>query len=346
MRGGDQKAEGKPLKPPASAGWDCLYRRLPTELSAKAAAAAIRENPENGIRVENGSPHSAKGDAMEPIPLGAVDEKGVFSTGRKWMPGRTIRIGFLEGDPVVQQRVAQCAMEWTRYANIKFQFVPPGEPAEVRIAFQPGGSYSLLGTDALSVPQGQLTMNFGWLNPGSDEPTLTSVVLHEFGHMLGLIHEHMHPGGQIKWNYPVALAYYQRTQGWDEAMVKAQVFDVYYNSDADATQFVDTASIMMYPIPEGLANIVVGWNTQLSPTDIEFIGATIIHPLASSRRSSESAARRFSERCGVTKPPRTGFGCGRGGSIWSRCATSRWKFWWPTDRGRWPQANRSGRREA
>src|SRR5208337_1369205 len=231
-RGQDQKAEGKPLKPPASAGWDCLYRRLPTELAARAAAAAIRENPENGIRVENGRPHSTKGDALEPIPLGAVDEKGVVSTGRKWMPGRTIIIGFLEGDPVVQQGVAQCAMEWTRYANIRFQFVPPGQPAEVRIAFQPGGSYSLLGTDALSVPQGQLTMNFGWLNPGSDEPTLRSVVLHEFGHMLGLVHEHMHPGGQIKWNYPVALAYYERTQGWDEAMVKAQVFDVYYNSDA------------------------------------------------------------------------------------------------------------------
>jgi len=117
-RGGDQKAEGKPLMPPASAGWDCLYRRLPAELSAKAAAAAVRENPENGIRVENGAAHSTKGDALEPVPLGAVDEKGVFSTGRKWMPGRTIRIEFLEGDPVVQQRVAQCAMEWTRYANI------------------------------------------------------------------------------------------------------------------------------------------------------------------------------------------------------------------------------------
>ena len=332
--------------PPASAGWDCLYRRLPTELAAKAAAAAIRENPENGIRFENGRPHSTKGDALEPIPLGAVDEKGVMSTGRKWMPGRTIRIGFLEGDPVVQQRVAQCAMEWTRYANIKFQFVPPGEPAEVRIAFQPGGSYSLLGTDALSVPQNQLTMNFGWLNPGSDEPTLTSVVLHEFGHMLGLVHEHMHPGGQIKWNYPVALAYYQRTQGWDEAMVKAQVFDVYYNSDADATQFVDTASIMMYPIPEGLANIVVGWNTQLSPRDIEFIGRHYYpppglqptelgiggSPVFGAVRSDQAASYRFRVR--------------EGGSIWSRCATPRWKFWWPTDRGRCSQANRSGRREA
>jgi hypothetical protein len=139
-RGRDQKPGGEPLTPPAAAGWDCLHRRLPPELSAKAAAAAVRENPENAIHIQNGSPRSAKGDALEPIPLGAVDEKGVISTGRKWLPGRTIRIKFLGGDPVVQRRVQATAMEWTHYANIKFQFVEPGEPADVRIAFQPGGS--------------------------------------------------------------------------------------------------------------------------------------------------------------------------------------------------------------
>ncbi len=271
-RGRNPEPAGKPLTPPASAGWDCLHRRLPRELAEKAAAAAVRENPENAIHIQNGSPRSAKGDALEPIPLGAVDEKGVISTGRKWLPGRTIRIKFLGGDPVVQRRVQATAMEWTHYANIKFQFVEPGEPADVRIAFQPGGSYSLVGTDCLTAPPDQQTMNFGWLTPGSDEPIYTSVVLHEFGHMLGLIHEHMHPSGQIKWNYQTAYAYYQRTQGWDPDMVQAQVLDVYYNSDADATKLVDAQSIMMYPIPEGLANIVVGWNTRLSATDKEFIG--------------------------------------------------------------------------
>jgi hypothetical protein len=306
-RGEDRTSEGKPLTSPAASGWDCLHRRLPPELSAKAATAAVRENPENDIRVENGSPRSAKGDALEAVPLGAVDEKGVISTGRKWQPGRTIRVRFLGGDPVVQRRVKEYAMEWTRYANIQFQFVGPGDPAEVRIAFEPGGSWSLLGTDALTAPAGQPTMNFGWLRSDSDEPTYTSVVLHEFGHMLGLVHEHMHPGGQIKWNYQAAYAYYQRTQGWDRAMVKAQVFDVYYNSDAAATKLVDPRSIMMYPIPEGLANIVVGWNTQLSSTDKDFIGRhyypapgakptelVVGHaPVFGAVRSEQAAAYRF-----------------------------------------------------
>jgi hypothetical protein len=30
-------------------------------------------------------------------------------------------------------------------------------------------------------------------------------VLHEFGHALGLVHEHQHPAGGIQWNRPQVL---------------------------------------------------------------------------------------------------------------------------------------------
>jgi hypothetical protein len=164
-------------------------------------------------------------------------------------------------------------MEWTKHANIKFQFVGEGGPGEVRIAFQPGGSWSLLGTDALAAPAPRETMNFGWLKPDSDEPTYTSVVLHEFGHMLGLVHEHMFPGPHgIQWNRAAAIDYYGRTQRWSPQQVQQQVLDVYANPDVATTAEPDLRSIMMYPIPEGLANVVVGWNTRLSSTDIDFIG--------------------------------------------------------------------------
>ena len=272
---GDEQPGSQEAIPPKE-GWDCVYgyHRPSTKEEIQAAdKAAIEENPENQIVRENGTARSAKGDAIEPTPLGAADEKGIISTGRKWKPGRTICIAFLGGEGTVRQRVEKCAMEWTRYANIKFQFVGAGQPGEVRIAFQPGGSWSLLGTDALPAPAGQPTMNFGWLKPDSDEPTYTSVVLHEFGHAIGLVHEHMYPGpGGIQWNRDAAIAYYSRTQGWTPQMVQQQVLDVYANPDVAKTDRPDLKSIMMYPIPEGLANVVVGWNTRLSPTDIEFIG--------------------------------------------------------------------------
>ncbi|HEY1067806.1 MAG TPA: M43 family zinc metalloprotease, partial [Pirellulales bacterium] len=43
-------------------------------------------------------------------------------------------------------------------------------------------------------------MNFGWLREDSKDEEVRSVVLHEFGHALGLIHEHQNPCSQIKWN--------------------------------------------------------------------------------------------------------------------------------------------------
>ena len=55
------------------------------------------------------------------------------------------------------------------------------------------GSWSYLGTDATRVPKESFTMNLGFV----DRPT----VLHEFGHSLGLIHEHQSPfPGGFEWN--------------------------------------------------------------------------------------------------------------------------------------------------
>jgi len=272
---GDEQPGSQEAIPPKE-GWDCVYgyHRPSTKEEIRAAdKAAIEENPENQIVRENGTARSAKGDAIEPTPLGGADEKGIISTGRKWKPGRTIRIAFLGGDPTVQKGVKKYAMEWTKYANIKLQFVGDGEPGEVRIAFQPGGSWSLLGTDALTAAPSQETMNYGWLKPDSDEPTVRSVVLHEFGHALGLIHEHQFTGpDRVVWNEPAAIAYFGRTQGWSPEMVRQQVLTPYLGRDAAPTTRIDKDSIMMYPIPAGIANITVGWNTRLSPADIDFIG--------------------------------------------------------------------------
>lgn len=57
----------------------------------------------------------------------------------------------------------------------------------------PGGSWSYIGTDAITIPVESFTMNFGFM----DQPT----VMHEFGHALGLIHEHQSPfKGGFEWN--------------------------------------------------------------------------------------------------------------------------------------------------
>jgi len=37
------------------------------------------------------------------------------------------------------------------------------------------------------------TMNYGWLKDDTDDVEYRRVVIHEFGHALGAIHEHQNP---------------------------------------------------------------------------------------------------------------------------------------------------------
>jgi serralysin len=78
---------------------------IPPDLSEEAQRVAIAENPDNVVVVQS-APVSKNRLALQ--------------TGKKWKPGRTLRVKFLDGDPRVQQKVAAIAQQWSKYANIRF----------------------------------------------------------------------------------------------------------------------------------------------------------------------------------------------------------------------------------
>jgi len=132
-----------------------------------------------------------------------------------WNNGSTLRIQFLGGSEFVQNRVKYYAQEWTRHANLNFSYVTSG-PADVRISFvRNGSSWSMLGSQARSAPNHRATMNFGWFDDNTPEEEFRRTVLHEFGHALGLLHEHQNPAGGIPWDEAAVYAFYYQTQGWD-----------------------------------------------------------------------------------------------------------------------------------
>lgn len=241
----------------------CVDRELSWEELTEAADRAVAENPANApsIRVRPGLGVRSR-DRM----------RAALVTSKKWSNGRSLRVRFMDGDPAVQARVEQLAHQWSNFANIKFQFGTAAD-AEIRISFQLRGSWSYLGTDALTIARNRPTMNFGWLTPASSDTEFARVVLHEFGHALGLIHEHQNPTGNIPWDKDKVYAYYMGPpNNWTKADVDRNLFQKYSASETQFSQF-DAQSIMLYPIPNEhtIGDYAVGWNSALSATDKSFI---------------------------------------------------------------------------
>lgn len=245
----------------------CIDVNLPTaEQQERAAALAIEERADNAPAISRGSLPLGMGTSLPGPSIAAL-------TGKLWKPGRVLKVKFLDGDPVVQEKLQPFAHEWEKYANIKFEFGQDPK-AEIRISFKQTGSWSYLGTDALGIPLNQPTMNFGWLTKSTALEEYSRVVIHEFGHALACIHEHQNPSTNIPWDKEKVYKYYQGPpNNWTRMQVDINLFTRYAKDDTQFSEF-DKESIMLYPIPNDftIGDFEVGWNKVLSAVDKQYIG--------------------------------------------------------------------------
>lgn len=246
----------------------CIDRVLSLDESFDAAQRAVEENPEN---LPVAVVHPGMGvTAPRPLELALI-------AGKKWKVGRTLRVGFLDGDQGVQGKVEQLAHQWSQFANLKLEF-GPASGADVRISFKFQGSWSYIGTDAKGIGAGDATMNYGWLTPTTSDQEYERVVVHEFGHALGCIHEHQNPSTNIPWDKEAVYRYYGGPpNNWSRDQVDNNLFRKYSRDITNFSSF-DRDSIMLYPIPNShtVGDYEVGFNTELSDTDKSFI--TTMYP--------------------------------------------------------------------
>lgn len=214
-----------------------------------------------------------------------------------------IRVGFKEPSEVWKKKWVEKVVKEKIESLVKIEFVFVGVDSpnsmevisneagvDILIGFERGYANSAVGNESLQLARfGNQSMNLGWLdNPieftGIDGVeyrvppeslgeylefagnfTDGGVVVHEFGHALGMIHEHQSPTSNLKFNKPELYDYLASAPNcWDKEIVDYNVIDNYSDSSQlyNYSSF-DKKSIMIYPM--------FGWWTE-SCKDIPFSG--------------------------------------------------------------------------
>jgi serralysin len=188
---------------------------------------------------------------------------------------KTIAVAFQQDAGGMAQKALDIAKEWCKYANL--DFVPANDFAsgDIRVTFQGAGFQSVLGRQAVTqVPRNQPSMTLGFISTPQSPDHVRRLVLHEFGHAIGLEHEHAHRKAGIKWNETELVKYLRK--GLPAHLSDAQIVAQVKLFNAPGAQWgeadYDLLSIMRYRFPKEV--FLTGWdsafnveNTTLSEGD-------------------------------------------------------------------------------
>ena len=103
---------------------------------------------------------------------------------------------------------------------------------------------------------------------------------HEFGHAIGLAHEHSNPAGGIQWNEQAVIrAMAGPPNYWNESQTRHNILRKYAANQVNGTDF-DPKSVMLYFFPaEWTVNgVATSRNEVLSELDKQFIAGAKMYP--------------------------------------------------------------------
>jgi len=262
----------------------CGIKLLPHDKWVPAAQRAVEHNPANAPMLSV-LQQGAAGAVIPPQHLALL-------TAKYWgNAGVRLTVSFLDNPPAdLRARIVKHMNAWGLFANV--EFVEVASKGQVRIARTANDGYwSYLGTDVLSIPDPEPTMNLDSFSMSTPDSEFYRVIRHETGHTLGFPHEHMTSGIVSRIDREKAISYFMATQGWSREEVIAQVLTPLDNSALIATASSDPTSIMCYGLPASIMkdNIAVPGGTDINQTDGQFAG-TVYPKIASWELLDNNAA--------------------------------------------------------
>lgn len=253
----------------------CQSRFLPIDKIAEADRVAFMINPRNRLAGE----HLGASDASGQERL--VVNRRVF-----WgKQGVLLTVGFLDApDAGLKKKILIHMNAWNaKGANV--QFVESETDPQVRIARadQPrekAGYWSFLGTDILTIPKDEPTMNLEGFTMATPDTEFRRVVRHETGHTLGFPHEHLRAELVAKLDRDKVFAAYSKSYGWSRDEVDEQVLTPLEESSNFGSSSPDPRSIMCYEIVGDLTidgQPIIG-GTDIDELDYDFVGNLYPNP--------------------------------------------------------------------
>jgi hypothetical protein len=171
-------------------------------------------------------------------------------------------------------KIQSLANRWkSSPCNLDFKWTNDVNAADFRLAFADDGYWSYIGVDCRSIARNKPTMNLqGMGTPNFSEKEGLRVIPHEFGHAIGMPHEHTRKAIIDRLDPQKTIRVFRRDQGWNESTVRAQILTPISESALHGATEPDDKSIMCYWFTGECTKDgkpIVG-GSDLSPLDKEF----------------------------------------------------------------------------
>ncbi|AZE93397.1 hypothetical protein C4J95_1271 [Pseudomonas orientalis] len=127
-------------------------------------------------------------------------KRGVAAPDRLWPQHSVLTISLLNMTKEQKDVIKHNINKWAPHTNLYFKFTDrPNGDIRIVAKNDTDNAWSMIGTAAKKIPLSEPTMSIGFKRTPTD---LAATIQHEFGHALGLRHEHQHPDRTLDLNKP------------------------------------------------------------------------------------------------------------------------------------------------